>query len=56
MKIDQVGEVGIVMTAANEPVLTGKDQIIGFRALNYEIYKGNFLAKRPLVNKRHGWA
>ena len=56
MKIDQVGEVGVVMTAANEPVLTGKDQVIGFRALNYEIYKGTFLAKRPIVEKRHGWA
>ena len=56
MKIDQVGEVGVVMTAANEPVLTGKDQIIGFRALNYEVYKGSFLAKRPLVDRRHGWA
>jgi hypothetical protein len=56
MKIDQVGEVGVVMTAANEPVLTGKDQVIGFRALYYEIYKGSFLAKHPLVGKRHGWA
>ncbi len=56
MKIDQVGEVGVVMTAANEPVLTGKDQVIGFRALYYEIYKGSVLAKRPLVGKRHGWA
>ena len=56
MKINQVGEVGVVMTAANEPVLTGKDQIIGFRALNYEIYKGTLLAKRPLVGPRHGWA
>ncbi len=56
MKIDQVGEVGVVMTAANEPVLTGKDQVIGFRALNYEIYRGSFVAKRPLVEPRHGWA
>jgi hypothetical protein len=56
MKIDQVGEVDVVMTAANEPVLTGKDQVIGFRALNYEIYKGGFPAKRPLVERRHGWA
>lgn len=56
MKIDQVGEVGIVLTEANEPVLTGKDQIIGFRALNYEVYKGSFVSKRPLVEPRHGWA
>jgi hypothetical protein len=56
MKIDQVGEVGVVMTAANEPVLTGKDQVIGFRALNYEIYKGGFPTKRSLVERRHGWA
>ena len=56
MKIDQVGEVGVVMTEANEPVLTGKDQIIGFRALNYEIYKPALFAKRSIVPKRHGWA
>lgn len=55
MKIDQVGEVGVVMTAANEPVLTGKDQVIGFRALHYEIYAGSLVAKRPLVERRHGW-
>ena len=55
MKIDQVGEVGVVMTAANEPVLTGKDQIIGFRALHYENYAGG-LGRRSLVEKRHGWA
>lgn len=56
MKIDQVGEVGVVMTQANEPVLAEKDQIIGFRALNYEIYRGGSLAKRSLVETRHGWA
>ncbi len=56
MKIDEVGDVGVIMTEANEPILTGKDQVIGFRALNYEVYKPALFAKRPLVPRRHGWA
>jgi len=55
MKIDQVGEVGIVMTDANEPVLTGGDQVIGFRSLRYEVYKGVFPARKVLVDARKGW-
>jgi len=55
MKIDQVGEVGVVLTDANEPVLTGGDQIIGYRALNYEIYQSAFVAKKTLVATREGW-
>ena len=55
MKIDQVGEVGIVLTEANEPVLSGGDQIIGYRALNYEIYKPVALTKKTLVDRRQGW-
>jgi hypothetical protein len=56
MKINEIGEVGAVMTDANEPILTGKDQVIGFCALHYEIYKGGTLSRRPLVEERHGWA
>lgn len=55
MKINQVGEVGVVLTAANEPVLTGGDQIIGYRALNYKVYTGPFVAKKTLVDTREGW-
>lgn len=55
MKLDHVGEIGVVMTEANEPVLYGGDQIIGFRSLGYEIYKGAFPAKRTLVGTRKGW-
>jgi len=55
MKIDQVGEVGVVLTEANEPVLSGGDQIIGYRELKYEVYKSIALAKRTLVNPRKGW-
>ena len=55
MKIDQVGEVGVVLTEANEPVLSGGDQIIGYRELKYEIYKPVALAKKTLVNARKGW-
>ena len=55
MLIDQVGEVGVVLTDANEPVLSGGDQIIGFRQLEYEIYRGAFPAKRGLIDSRKGW-
>ncbi len=55
MKIDQVGEVGVVLTEANEPVLSGGDQIIGYRELNYEVYKPVALAKKSLVGTRTGW-
>src|SRR5437660_629005 len=55
MKIDQVGEVGVVLTDANEPVLTGGDQIIGYRSLKYAIFKPVSLAKKTLVEQREGW-
>jgi hypothetical protein len=56
MKIDQVGEVGVVLTEANEPVLSGGDQIIGYRELRYEVYKSVALSKKTLVESRTGWA
>ncbi len=56
MKIDQVGEVGVVLTEANEPVLSGGDQIIGYRELRYEVYKSVVLTKKSLVEQRTGWA
>jgi hypothetical protein len=55
MKIDQVGEVGVVLTEANEPVLSGGDQIIGYRELKYQVYKPFGLTKRMLVASRKGW-
>lgn len=55
MKIDETGETGIVMTDANEPVLSGGDQVIGYRKLEYEIYRGGLLSKRSVVETRRGW-
>ena len=55
MKIDQIGEVGVVLTEANEPVLSGGDQIIGYRELKYEIYKPVAMTKKTLVDARKGW-
>ncbi|MCI4371498.1 MAG: hypothetical protein L3J78_02500 [Thermoplasmata archaeon] len=55
MKIDQVGEVGVVLTESNEPVLTAGDQIVGYRALNYQIYQSSTLSKKILVETRNGW-
>lgn len=56
MKINEVGEVGVVMTEANEPVLSGGDQIIGFRELRWRAYKGIGFAKRGVAPARKGWA
>ena len=56
MKIDQVGEVGVVLTEANEPVLSGGDQIIGYRELKYEVYKSLGVTRRTIVDQRKGWA
>jgi len=55
MKINQVGEVGVVLTEANEPVLSSGDQIIGYRELKYEVYKPIAFAKKTLVDSRKGW-
>lgn len=55
MKIDQVGEVGVVLTEANEPVLAGGDQVIGFRELEYEIYRGGSLSRKRFLGRRSGW-
>ena len=55
MKINQVGEVGVVLTEANEPVLSSGDQIIGYRELKYEVYKPIAFAKKTLVVSRKGW-
>src|SRR5437016_13418354 len=55
MKIDQRGAVGVVLTEANEPVLHGGDQIIGYRSLKYVIFKPVALAKKTLVEHLEGW-
>ncbi len=56
MKINEVGEVGVVMTEANEPVLHGDDQVIGFRELRWELYRGFAFAKRTIAPQTKGWA
>ncbi len=56
MKIHELGEVGVVMTEANEPVLSGGDQVIGFRELRWELFKGPGLARHPISPKSKGWA
>lgn len=56
MKIDQVGEVGVVLTESNEPVLSGGDQIIGYRELKYAVYRPLGPTKKVLVDQRKGWA
>ncbi len=56
MRINELGEVGVVMTEANEPVLAGGDQVIGFRELRWELFKGPALAKHTISPKSRGWA
>jgi len=54
MKIDEFGEVGKYLTAANEPILTPDERVIGFRQLEYRVYKGGIM-KTPLTEERGGW-
>ncbi|HEY7587549.1 MAG TPA: hypothetical protein VIB49_02215 [Thermoplasmata archaeon] len=56
MRINETGEVGVVLTEANEPVLSGGDQVIGFRELRWSVYRGGLLAKKVLAEPRKGWA
>ncbi len=56
MKIDATGEVGVVLTEANEPILGPEEKVIGFRKLDYEVYKPALLAKKPIVGTRTAWA
>ena len=54
MKIDEFGEVGKVVTAANEPILNPDERVIGFRQLEYRVVKGG-IVKSPLMEERGGW-
>src|SRR5436189_6147341 len=54
MKIDEVGEVGVVLTDANERVLTGGDQIIGYRSLKYAIFKPVSVGEKTLGAQTEG--
>src|SRR3989442_15813937 len=53
MKIDEFGEVDKYLTAANEPILRADERVIGFRQLEYRVYRGG-LVKAPLTNERGG--
>jgi hypothetical protein len=54
MRIDEFGEVGKYLTAANEPVLAPDERVIGFRQLEYRVFKAGFL-RSPLTDERGGW-
>ncbi|OGS51235.1 MAG: hypothetical protein A3K65_01340 [Euryarchaeota archaeon RBG_16_68_12] len=54
MRIDEFGEVGTYLTAANEPVLAPDERVIGFRQLEYRVFKAGFL-RSPLTDERGGW-
>ena len=54
MKIDEFGEVDKYLTAANEPILRPAERVIGFRQLEYRVYRGG-LVKSPLTDERGGW-
>lgn len=54
MKVDEFGEVGKYLTPANEPVLAPDERVIGFRQLEYRVYKAGFV-KSPLTDERGGW-
>jgi len=54
MKIDEFGEVDKYLTAANEPILNPDERVIGFRQLEYRVYRGG-IVKSPLMDERGGW-
>ncbi len=54
MKIEEFGEVGKYLTAANEPILASDERVIGFRQLEYRILRGG-IVKSPLMEERGGW-
>ncbi len=54
MKIDDFGEVGKYLTAANEPILNPDERVIGFRQLEYRVYKGGIM-RTPLTDELGGW-
>ncbi len=54
MKVDEFGEVGKYLTAANEPILSPDERVIGFRQLEYRVYKGGIM-RTPLTEERGGW-
>jgi hypothetical protein len=54
MKVDDFGEAGKYLTPANEPILAADERVIGFRQLEYRVYKAGFL-KSPLTDERGGW-
>ena len=54
MKIDEFGEVDKYLTAANEPILRPDERVIGFRQLEYRVYRGG-LMRTPLTEERGGW-
>ena len=55
MIIDEFGEVGKYVTAANEPILRSDERVIGFRQLEYRVYRSAFVTKVPLIDERGGW-
>ena len=55
MKIDEFGEVDAYLTAANEPILLAGERVIGFRQLEYRVYRPALLAKVPIIDERGGW-
>ena len=55
MMIDEFGEVDKYLTAANEPILRADERVIGFRQLEYRVYKASVISKTPLTDERGGW-
>lgn len=55
VKLNATGEVGVVLTDSNEPILRPRERVIGFRRLTYRVYRPTLFAKRAVVASRSGW-
>jgi len=54
MKVDEFGQIGAYVTAMNEPVLQAGERVIGFRQLEYRVFRVGLL-RSPLTDERGGW-
>jgi len=55
VRLDEFGEVDTYLTAANEPILLAGERVIGFRQLEYRVYRAAVIAKVPVTDERGGW-
>jgi len=54
MKLRALGKVGEFCSEASVPIIAGREKVIGFRQLEYAIYRKGIL-KKEVLPKTKGW-